>query len=593
SFDAKEIGAFPVLIVVIAAGVAFAVGAGICAVIFFFHRLCQGTQRHENSNQRTAHAEPEDKEDELVMIDNAVYSGRRALPSPPYEEIAECLPPPTVKCSVEVKGIVFNFPTLNGTDVLIAEEDSVVKLPFTVMNTCDPSDQRMMIVAVKDTKTTLCQFPIQQLCVIPPGKSGCECMEQSGTYEFVYQADRSQNNKKITWEVAPTSQQNGTQTLTLDIWCPPHFAEGYVYRTAENTERTDLSFRFRAHSTTSSGCLIIKDAGSLPSDKPETEMTGVTLIAVVSTLGIFAFIASVIAGTYNIHKRKLQGVESGESDEVDRDVLADPPMEEQIENDHDAVPKPCLRPALPDNYLHPSVSTAVKDGSDDTRKMTPFYENSVLRSVGAAVKRTHPAASPSAQEQHVPDKSCDVSQAMASPRMTTVSKLSSLPHNERKPQASSSSTDWEDTVSHGDVMGTDEVTTMPVVDQEDDETATQPDALHDYIPMSRRLPQTTQIASDYVPMHRKHVGKPHRKVQKPSELRGKDTRHTPRASDEASGSIPMCRKAATCLRKEAEKSCDEEPIPLSRMRVKYQPKDEQKVSDSEMSVTERKENSLR
>ncbi|KAK7459737.1 hypothetical protein BaRGS_00038945, partial [Batillaria attramentaria] len=111
---------------------------------------------------------------------------------------------------------VFSFPTLNGTGVLIAEEDSVVKLPFTVMKTCDPSDQRMMIVAV-NTKTTLCLFPIQQPCIIPPGNSSCKCMEQSGTYELVYQADRSQNNKKISWEVIPTSQQYGTQTLTLDI----------------------------------------------------------------------------------------------------------------------------------------------------------------------------------------------------------------------------------------------------------------------------------------------------------------------------------------------------------------------------------------
>ncbi|KAK7457936.1 hypothetical protein BaRGS_00039180, partial [Batillaria attramentaria] len=110
--------------------------------------------------------------------------------------------------------IVFNFPTLNGTDVLIAEEDSVVKLLFTVMNTCDQAK----IAFVKDTKTTLCQLPIKQPCVIPLGNSSCKCKEQSGTYELVYQADRSQNNKKITWEVAPTSQQNGTQTLTLDIW---------------------------------------------------------------------------------------------------------------------------------------------------------------------------------------------------------------------------------------------------------------------------------------------------------------------------------------------------------------------------------------
>ncbi|KAK7457943.1 hypothetical protein BaRGS_00039187, partial [Batillaria attramentaria] len=369
----------------------------------------------------------------------------------------------------------------------------------------------------------------------------------------------------------------------------------------ETTENTTVQLEFMIRYTCDPGDFVLhvtketepfhKDVCTLypPEDKysKETEIPGVTLelfIAVVSTLGIFAFIASVIAVTCNILRRRLQGVGSGESDEVDREVPADPPMEAPRE----ALPKPCLRPALPDNYLHPSMSTAVKDGSEDTRKMAPFYENSVLRSVGAAVKRTHPAASPTAQEQHVPDKSCDVSQAMASPRMTTVSKLSSLPHNARKPQASSSSTDWEDTVSHGDVLGTDEVTIMPVVDQEDDDTATQPGASHDYIPMSRRLPQTTQIASDYVPMQRKHVGKPHRKVKKPSELRERDKRHTPRASDKASGVIPMSRKAATCLRKEVEKSCGEEHVPLSRMRVKYQPKDEQKVSDSEMSLQREK-----
>nr|KAG5686458.1 hypothetical protein BaRGS_010786 [Batillaria attramentaria] len=102
----------------------------------------------------------------------------------------------------------------------------------------------------------------------------------------------------------------------------------------------------------------------------------------------------------------LTGVRSGESDEVDREVPADPPMEAPREVDHDdegnsasnvetnfysEIPdEPPPSPALPDNYLHPSVFTAVKDGSDDTRKMTPFYENSVLRSVGAATASDHP-----------------------------------------------------------------------------------------------------------------------------------------------------------------------------------------------------------
>ncbi|KAK7457949.1 hypothetical protein BaRGS_00039193, partial [Batillaria attramentaria] len=64
---------------------------------------------------------------------------------------------------------------------------------------------------------------------------------------------------------------------------PPHFAEGYVYRTAENTGRVDLSFRFRAHSTTSSGCLIIKDVGSLPSDGPGSSGNATDKLRYLST----------------------------------------------------------------------------------------------------------------------------------------------------------------------------------------------------------------------------------------------------------------------------------------------------------------------
>nr|KAG5686314.1 hypothetical protein BaRGS_032525 [Batillaria attramentaria] len=101
---------------------------------------------------------------------------------------------------------------------------------------------------------------------------------------------------------------------------------------------------------------------------------------------------------FNLH---VNGVGSAESDVVDREVPADPPMEaprEGADEDEEGnsasnvetnfyweIPdEPPPSPALPDNYLHPSMSTAVKDGSEDTRKMTPFYENSVLRSVRAA-----------------------------------------------------------------------------------------------------------------------------------------------------------------------------------------------------------------
>ncbi|KAK7457941.1 hypothetical protein BaRGS_00039185, partial [Batillaria attramentaria] len=88
---------FSIHILAIAAGAAFAVGAGMCAVIFFLHRLCQRAPRQDRQRERSDHCrarEAEDKEDELVMIDNVVYNERRALPTPPmeqpYDEIGAC-----------------------------------------------------------------------------------------------------------------------------------------------------------------------------------------------------------------------------------------------------------------------------------------------------------------------------------------------------------------------------------------------------------------------------------------------------------------------------------------------------------------------
>ncbi|KAK7490314.1 hypothetical protein BaRGS_00018475, partial [Batillaria attramentaria] len=43
------------------------------------------------------------------------------------------------------------------------------------------------------------------------------------------------------------------------------------------------------------------------------------------------------------------------------------------------LPRPCVWPALSDDYLHPVVSRRVKEGTDDSTTVTPLYENSVLR----------------------------------------------------------------------------------------------------------------------------------------------------------------------------------------------------------------------
>ncbi|KAK7473408.1 hypothetical protein BaRGS_00035335 [Batillaria attramentaria] len=42
-------------------------------------------------------------------------------------------------------------------------------------------------------------------------------------------------------------------------------------------------------------------------------------------------------------------------------------------------PRSCLPPAPPEDYLHPSVSAEVQEGTDDAKNVTPFYENSELR----------------------------------------------------------------------------------------------------------------------------------------------------------------------------------------------------------------------
>ncbi|KAK7479602.1 hypothetical protein BaRGS_00029151, partial [Batillaria attramentaria] len=47
------------------------------------------------------------------------------------------------------------------------------------------------------------------------------------------------------------------------------------------------------------------------------------------------------------------------------------------------LPRPCLWPALPDDYLHPAVSRGVMEGTDDATKVAPLYDNSAHRQVRA------------------------------------------------------------------------------------------------------------------------------------------------------------------------------------------------------------------
>ncbi|KAK7459736.1 hypothetical protein BaRGS_00038944, partial [Batillaria attramentaria] len=95
-----NLSAFPFNTMVTSAVLAFAVGAGLSAILCVVYRLCRGSQGQERTDERVVHGleEENNDDDELVMIDNVVYNGRRALPRPPmelpvelpYDEIAAC-----------------------------------------------------------------------------------------------------------------------------------------------------------------------------------------------------------------------------------------------------------------------------------------------------------------------------------------------------------------------------------------------------------------------------------------------------------------------------------------------------------------------
>ncbi|KAK7495383.1 hypothetical protein BaRGS_00013322 [Batillaria attramentaria] len=44
-------------------------------------------------------------------------------------------------------------------------------------------------------------------------------------------------------------------------------------------------------------------------------------------------------------------------------------------------PRRCLSPALPEDYLHPSVSRDVTEGTDGAKNVAPLYENTQLSPV--------------------------------------------------------------------------------------------------------------------------------------------------------------------------------------------------------------------
>ncbi|KAK7507800.1 hypothetical protein BaRGS_00000765, partial [Batillaria attramentaria] len=66
------------------------------------------------------------------------------------------------------------------------------------------------------------------------------------------------------------------------------------------------------------------------------------------------------------------------------------------------LPRPCRWPALSDDYLHPTVSHGVVEGTNDAVKMTPLYENSVLRKLDTLGDTGNSLANPDVVENTSP-----------------------------------------------------------------------------------------------------------------------------------------------------------------------------------------------
>ncbi|KAK7490317.1 hypothetical protein BaRGS_00018478 [Batillaria attramentaria] len=102
---------------------------------------------------------------------------------------------------------------------------------------------------------------------------------------------------------------------------------------------------------------------------------------VVASVGIIAVTAAVTAITISIvcirkGRRDDRHRRSNEAPLPLEDLL---PEHQNPNEDETKLPRPCLWPALPGDYLHPAVSCGIKEGTDDAKNVTPLYENSTLR----------------------------------------------------------------------------------------------------------------------------------------------------------------------------------------------------------------------
>ncbi|KAK7483804.1 hypothetical protein BaRGS_00024912 [Batillaria attramentaria] len=312
----------------------------------------------------------------------------------------------------------FVFPTLDHFE-LTAEENTNISLPFSFDTSCSLPHIFSITVArnEKDSKET--KLPIQKdvcnirlinsKCHVSHLKNNCSC----GSHEDMFRFTRTVTRADIgSWIWRTTSGIAEEREVVFNITCPPNFV-GVKNTTISIYNGQDFVLPIRTHTAELESCTMKKRLSNL---KIEMEIH-VVVAAIAVTVITISVIRHKKGGRVNETARDTNHGQPAERREPMNMEIQEPlqhqpePGTESSQSNQSVhsyfeipdetppsspePPRRCLRPALPDDYLHPSVSTDIAEGTDDAKNVAPLYENTELRSIshntgGAAACKSSP-----------------------------------------------------------------------------------------------------------------------------------------------------------------------------------------------------------
>ncbi|KAK7490315.1 hypothetical protein BaRGS_00018476 [Batillaria attramentaria] len=311
--------------------------------------------------------------------------------------------------------------------LLIAEEKSTISLNFTISGCSFPNDLLIMVSREEYKKDTVHRLDVCTMWnsknVCTSLKSGvCSCPGPTGVYTLQKTVERADNTTWVWWtqpkiaveEKVAFIVSDEPETITessIDNSFSLETRSGFAQDEPETITESSIDNSFSLE-TRSGFAQDTAPVTTLPNDPPKDPVLflyGVDFM-VVACVGIIAFAAVVIFVSVAAGKRKVrrgdeqrrstefvQSMQPYEEPRPDRHDIHQANNEEdshsrfsqessfywEIRNDPPTpspeLPRPCVWPALSDDYLHPVVSRRVKEGTDDSTTVTPLYENSVLR----------------------------------------------------------------------------------------------------------------------------------------------------------------------------------------------------------------------